>query len=376
MKRNLCIGIVSVVIAAFFFVVGAVMSAQVLSDGNMLAFSASLAQIIPGVYQGDKDYDIPTVTDLSPIATFWQVREKIKTHFVDPVEDDKELTYGAIRGMLAALGDPYSRFLDPEEFKDFRTESEGHFDGIGAVLEAQTTENSGHERVIISSVIPEGPASTTDLRPGDQIIKVDGKPIKGQTLHQVVRQIRGKRGTPVVLTLVREGREESFDVEIIRAEVDFPTLDYKMLDDKIGYIWLRNFNQLAEKRMGEAVDKLTKQGMEALLLDMSMDPGGILDAAVAVAGFFLDGGPVVYVKGRDREPQPLNASAGTAIPEDMPMLVLVDRGSASASEIVAVHSRNADGPRSPDITRLERRRCRRLLRCATARRCSCQPPPI
>ncbi len=334
MKRNVYLCIVAMVIAAVFFVGGALMTAEVLSEGNMLAFSASLAQIIPGVYQQDKDYDIPTVTDLSPIATFWQVREKIKTHYVYPVEDDKTLTYGAIRGMLAALKDPYSRFLDPQEFKDFRTESEGHFDGIGAVLEAQT-DDTGHERVVISDVIPEGPAATTDLRFGDQIVKVDGKATKGQTLYQVVRQIRGKRGTPVVLTLVREGLEDSFDVEIIRAEVQFPTLESEMLDDKIGYIWLRSFNQLAEEKMTEAIDELTKQGMEALLLDMSTDPGGILDAAVTVASFFLDGGPVVYIKARDTDPQPLNASPGTAIPEDMPMLVLVNRGSASASEIVA-----------------------------------------
>ncbi len=335
MKRNIYLGIAGVLVAAVSFAIGAVTTAQVMSDGKILPLSASLAQIIPGVYQHASDYDIPTVTDLSPLATFWQVREKIKINYVYPVEDDKRLTYGAVRGMLAALEDPYSRFLAPEEFKDFRTESEGHFDGIGAVLEAQSDDTGHDQRVVVSSVLPEGPAASTELRPGDQIIKVDQKLVKGQTLQQVVRQIRGKRGTPVVLTLIREGRADSFDVEIIRAKVDLPTLEYEMLDGKIGYIWLRNFNQLAENEMAKAVTDLSKQGMEALLLDMSMDPGGILDAAVGVAGFFLDGGPVVYIKGRDSEPQALNASPGTEVPDTLPMLVLVDRGSASASEIVA-----------------------------------------
>ncbi len=330
MKRNPYLGIVVIAVAVCFFV-GGITTAELLGHLG----GPGLAQIIPGTYQHVTDSEIPTVTDLSPISTFWQVREKIKSQYVYEVKDDKQLTYGAIRGMLAALEDPYSRFLDPEEFKEFRTETEGHFDGIGAVLEAHTDKNTGQQKVIISSVLDGGPASTTKIRPGDEIVMVDHKMIRGQTLTDVVNKIRGKRGTKVVLTLIREGLEGSFDVEIIRANIDFPTVESKMLDDHIGYIWLRNFNQIAEQKMLEAIEDLNKQKMQALLLDLSMDPGGILDTAVAVGGFFLDGGPVVYIKGRNTEPQPLNARKGTAIAADMPMMVLVDRGSASASEIVA-----------------------------------------
>ncbi len=236
--------------------------------------------------------------------------------------------------MLAALEDPYSRFLDPEEFREFRTESEGHFDGIGAVLEART-DDTGTAQVIVSSVFPGGPASKTNMRPLDRIMKVEDRPTKGLSLNEVVRQIRGKRGTVVTLTLARDGVEGTFEVQIERANIDLPTVEQEMLDDKIGYIWLRTFNQTAASKMSEAVEDLLEQGMKGLLLDLSQDPGGILDVAVSVASIFLDGGPVVYVKGRNTEPQPLNANAGTILPQDIPMVVLVDHGSASASEILA-----------------------------------------
>lgn len=333
MKRTTYLVLISFALAFLVFAAGFT-TGGMFGRYSPLGLSASLAQIVPGVYNQTRDFDIPAATDLSPISTFYEVRKRIKSDYVYSVEDDNALTYGAIRGMLAALEDPYSRFLDPEEFKEFRTESEGHFDGIGAVLEARTDAN-GQDHVIVSSVLSGGPASKTNMRPLDRIVKVDDRPTKGLSLNEVVRQIRGQRGTVVTLTLIRDGVEGSFDVEIERANIDLPTVEYKMLDDGIGYIWLRTFNQTASKKMTDAVEDLLGKGMNALLLDLSQDPGGILDVAVNVAGLFLDGGPVVYVKGRDTEPQPLNARPGTAIPEEMPILVLVDHGSASASEILA-----------------------------------------
>ena len=336
MKANPYSTMLTLVVGITFFI-GGLAVGNVFQLGGMGAVITPLAQVIPGVHRHELDRDIPTVSDLSPISTFWQVREKIKKQFVYAVEDDTELTYGAIRGMLASLEDPYSRFLDPKEFNDFNTETEGHFDGIGAVLEARIDPVTHGQRVIITSVIEGGPTSKTKIRDGDEIIGVDDKPIKGLTLTEVVRQIRGKRGTVVQLKIVREGVEKPFDVEITRANVDLPTIEYSMIDEeqKIGYMWLRNFNKTAEDKMVEAIEELKSQGMKALLFDLSSDPGGLLDAAVAVGSFFLDGGPVVYVKARDMEPQPLNATAGVKIPQDMPVVVLINQGSASASEIVA-----------------------------------------
>ena len=333
MKRTTYLAISGAAIAIVLFVAGFT-AGGMFSRSCILGLSPLLAQIAPGVYQPTKDYDIPAATDLSPISTFYEVRKRIKSDYVYPLEDDKTLTYGAIRGMLSSLEDPYSRFLDPEEFREFRTESEGHFDGIGAVLEMRTDAN-GRGQVTVSSILPGGPSSKTNMRPLDRIMKVDGKLTDGLSLNEVVRQIRGKRGTSVTLTLARDGVEGNFDVEIERANIDLPTVEREMLDDKIGYIWLRTFNQTAASKMSEAVEYLMAQGMKGLLLDLSQDPGGILDVAVNVAGLFLDGGPVVYVKGRDTEPHPLNAGPGTVLPEDIPMIVLVDHGSASASEILA-----------------------------------------
>lgn len=336
MKPNHYSTMLTLLVGIAFFI-GGLAVGNVLPLEGLSAAVAPLAQIIPGVHRHQLDRDIPAVSDLSPISTFWQVREKIKKQFVYAVEDDTELTYGAIRGMLASLEDPYSRFLDPKEFKDFNAETEGHFDGIGAVLEARIDGVTHRQRVIITSVIEGGPTSKTRIRAGDEIIGVDDKPVKGLTLTEVVRRIRGKRDTVVTLKLVREGLDKPFDVEITRANVDLPTVEFKMIDEekKIGYIWLRTFNKTARDLMEEAIAELNSQGMKALLFDLSGDPGGILEAAVAVGGFFLDGGPVVYIKGRDTEPHPLNATPGVSIPQEMPVVVLINRGSASASEIVA-----------------------------------------
>lgn len=337
MTRNFSNVLLIIAVAVFCFV-GGLASEPFLTERGAPMLQALIAQVIPGTYQVAPDYEIPTVTDLSPISTFWQVREKIKRQFVYPIEQEEELTYGAIRGMLAALDDPYSRFLDPDEYGDFGQENVGHFDGIGAMLEAKTDPGGGEAKVIITQVMENGPASKVkNVKPGDRIIGVDGKSIRGLTLDEVVRRIRGERGSVVKLTLMREGVEDPFEVDIIRGNVDFPTVEYKMIDEqsKIGYLWLRSFNQQAEERTGAALRDLKSKGMKALLLDLSSDPGGILDAATGVAGFFLDGGPVVHIKGRDSEPIAMNASKGALIGDDIPLVVLVDAGSASASEIVA-----------------------------------------
>jgi len=249
--------------------------------------------------------------------------------------------------MLAALEDPYTRFLDPEEFREFRTDTSGHFDGIGAVLESKA-DDKGHEQVVISSILEEGPAAKTNLRPKDIIVKVDKTIVDGMTLSAVVKLIRGARGTPVTVTVIREGAAKPIEVTVIRANIEVkvvkPAQEPKpgdkiqwMMDPekKIGYVWLTSFNQNATREMQTALDDLTKQGMKGLILDLSSDPGGILDVAVEVGSFFISDGPIVWTRERGAEAQALYAIPGKAIPKDVKMVALVDAGSASASEIVA-----------------------------------------
>lgn len=301
------------------------------------------AQISSGTFVERKDPGIPQITNLNALEVIWEVREKVKQQFVYPIDDDKKLTYGAIRGMLASLDDPYTRFLDPTEFKDFRQDTSGHFDGIGAVLEAKANEKTGRDEIVISSILPEGPAAKTNLRPGDIVLKVDNTVVEGMTLSAVVNHIRGQRGTAVVLTVTRKGADKPIPISVIRANIDVKVVEpftpngSFMLDEKskIGYIWLRQFNQNAAKEMRKALDDLTKQGMKGLILDLSMDPGGLLDVAVEVGSMFIPEGPIVWTKNRGEQAKPFNAIPGIAINKNIPIVTLIDGGSASASEIVA-----------------------------------------
>lgn len=340
-RQQVLLIILAVVLTVSSFGIGAFTGATA-GRGRLLEAIAQVAQITSGTFEQRKDLDIPGVTNLNALEVIWEVRDKVKQQFVYPVKDDTKLTYGAIRGMLAALEDPYTRFLDPDEFKEFRTDTSGHFDGIGAVLEAKA-DDKGNEQVVISSILEEGPAAKTNLRPNDIILAVDKTVVDGMTLTAVVKLIRGPRGTPVTLTVMRNGAEKPIEVTVTRANIDVKVVKpYQpgaswMMDPekKIGYIWLTSFNQNATREMQAALDELTKQGMKGLVLDLSSDPGGILDAAVEVGSFFISDGPIVWIKNRGEEAQALNAIPGKAIPANVKMVTLIDPGSASASEIVA-----------------------------------------
>lgn len=327
------IGIVFLIALLSF--IGGMAARHAMGMDGVLTVAARIVQAIPGVLQIEDASLVPAASDLRPLQTFWEVRERVRKQFVYEVEDDKKLTYGAIRGMLGSLDDPYTRFYTPEEYQEFQEETSGHFDGIGAVLESRTVGEEGASEVFISSILPEGPASKADLHPEDVILAVDGIPTKGMSLQAVVNRIRGKRGTEVRLGLRRSGVDKLLEVTLTRAEIKVPVVEHRMLDNQIGYVWLRSFNKQSESALRDALSDLKAQGMRGLVFDLSIDGGGLLDVAVSVASMFMDGGPVVYVKERGREPQPLNARPGTLVDETLPMVVLVDRGSASASEIVA-----------------------------------------
>jgi carboxyl-terminal processing protease len=332
---------------ALFIVLGA-FSAGALTGvaagrGRLLEAIAQVAQITSGTFEHRNDSQVPGVTNLNALEVIWEVRDKVLQQFVYPVKDEKQLTYGAIRGMLASLDDPYTRFLDPEEYGEFRTDTSGHFDGIGAVLESKA-DDKGREDIIISSILPEGPAAKSDLRPQDIIVKVDKTVVGGMTLTGVVKLIRGPRGTPVMLTVIRQGAPKPIEITIVRANITVKVVEcYQgqenkwLMDEerKIGYIWLRSFNQNAVREMQVALNDLTKQGMRGLILDLSSDPGGLLDVAVDVSSFFISDGPIVWTQERGEQARALNAIPGKAIPRDVKVVVLMDGGSASASEIVA-----------------------------------------
>ena len=300
----------------------------------ILTFVAKVAQLVPMAMRVEKGTNITSATDLKPLQTFWEVRDKVKRSFVYPIDDDTKLTYGAIRGMLGSLDDPYTRFMDPKQYGEFENESEGHFDGIGAVLEERQGAKPTESQVIIVSVIPGGPAAKQGLLPKDVILKVDDKAVRGYTLNAVVDKIRGKRGTQVKLTVEREKATAPIDLVITRDVVDIPAVESEVKDKDQGYVWLHNFNQPAEPKMRDALKDVLAKGAKGILLDLSGNPGGLLDMAVAVSNLFVEDTPVVYIKERDSEPLPYEAHKGAVVPKDVPVVILVDGGSASSSEIV------------------------------------------
>ena len=325
------------------------------SHHSILGLTAQVAQVMPGVMEVETAADIPAATDLRPLATFWQVRDRILHDYVYPIEDDTKLTYGAIRGMLASLEDPYSRFMTPGEYEEFQEEAQGKFEGIGAWLEQRhvtdTTmpvecptchhhftipvdDREGIE-VAIVSIIPEGPAATVDLRPGDVLLKVDDKSVRGMHVAQVSKLIRGPEGTPVKLSLRREGQSEIVELTIIRAAVDIPTIETRIVEDNIGYVWLRGFHKQAETKLREALEEMVDRQVSGLIFDLSLNGGGLLEQAISVSNLFLDNQTVVYVQERNGDAHPYRTMPGRVVSEDLPVVVLIDGGSASASEIVA-----------------------------------------
>ncbi len=306
---------------------------------DMLRWIVQIAQLVPGAYTYDKADNIPAPTDLRPLATFWEARKELKKRFYRPVEDESVLTYGAIRGMLDALGDPYTRLMEPEEFQAFQKENEGNFEGIGAVLEVRETEAENGEtemEIVVQAVIFEGPAEKRGLLPGDIIIGVDDTPIRGLRLDQVVDRIRGPQGSSVTLTVEREGEEEPLDIPIVRDRIEYPVVEHEMKAGQVGYVWLRQFSRPATAKMRVALRELLDQGAKGLILDLTGNGGGLLDTAVEVESLFFDGGPAAFILEKGAaEPEMLEASQGTLVPSEVPMVCIVTESSASASEIVA-----------------------------------------
>ncbi len=302
----------------------------------LLGLVGRVAQIVPGVIEVEQGRGIPASTNLQPLATFWEVRQRILRDYVEPIEEPIKLTYGAIRGMIGALEDPYSRFMTPEQYKEFQTEAAGQFEGIGAVLEERKVGETDVRQVVISSIIRDGPASEVDIRPGDVVVKVDGESVEGLGVGPVADMIRGPEGTKVVLSLRREGSDTPVEVTITRRQVKFPPPEHKIIGDDIGYVWLHYFNKQADVQLRESLDDLVARDVKGLVFDLSSNGGGLLEQAISIASLFYDDAPVVYVKERNSEAQPYQALPGrVAVPSELPVVVLVNEGSASASEIVA-----------------------------------------
>jgi carboxyl-terminal processing protease len=267
---------------------------------------------------------------LKDLRTFAEVFGRIKSDFVEPVSD-KELIRHAIRGMLAGL-DPHSAYLSGDDYRELKVGTTGEFGGLGIEVGME----DGFVKVI--SPIDDTPAQRAGLRPGDLIVRLDDKPVKGMTLNEAVGLMRGKPGSEVTLLISREGVPKPFTVKLVRAVIHVVSVKSRLLEPGFGYLRISQFQARTSDDVLKAVAKLKAQSkgrLKGLVMDLRNNPGGILNAAVAVSDAFLESGLIVYTEGRSEDSR-LEFKAG---PDDVldgaPMVVLINGGTASASEIVA-----------------------------------------
>src|SRR5215471_9710338 len=271
-------------------------------------------------------------TDNSPtyeqLRLFTEVLSIVQNQYVDEVPP-KELIYSAIKGTLRGL-DPHSSFLDPENYKEMQVETSGSFGGLGIEITLRD------DILTVVSPIEGTPAYRAGIQPGDRIVKIDGLITKDMQLSDAVKRMRGKPGTKVTISIMREGLTEPKDVEITREQIRVHSVRTQDLGQGIAYIKLRQFQEQSSHDLDQALEKFSKSGMKALVLDLRNNPGGLLTSAVEVTEKFVDDGKlVVYTEGRVRN-QNMRFSAHSKHPySSLPMVVLVNQGSASASEIVA-----------------------------------------
>lgn len=267
---------------------------------------------------------------LEELRTFTEVFSRIQSDYVEPV-DDKKILKDAIQGMLSGL-DPHSTYLDPEGYKEIRIGTEGQFGGLGI----EVTMENGFVKVV--TPIEDTPAAQAGLQTGDLIVRLDEKPVKGMTLTEAVRLMRGAPGSKIKLTVVREGHDKPLKFSVKRAVIKLQSVKRKLLEKNYGYVRVTQFQGNSAKNLESALTRLKKDNggeLKGLVLDLRNNPGGILSGAVTISDMFLDKGLIVYTEGRTPDSElRYSATPGDEI-NGAPMVVLVNGGSASASEIVA-----------------------------------------
>jgi carboxyl-terminal processing protease len=263
------------------------------------------------------------------IKIFGEALSEIQKKYVED-KDSKDLIYGAIKGMVNTL-DPHSAFLTPEEFKELEIETTGIFSGIGIEI----TIKDGVLTVV--SPIEGTPADKAGLRAGDKILQINEKSSKNMTMTEAVRLIRGPRGSKVNLTILHEGEKEPKKFTIVREVIPIKSVKFKNLEENYGYIRISTFQDKTTEDFQAALKKLesTKGGLKGLVLDLRNDPGGLLNEAVKIADEFLESGLIVYTQGRIKDQNLKFSAHPNKTPKNYPIVVLVNEGSASASEIVA-----------------------------------------
>lgn len=306
-KKTAAIGIVVIIIMTAFF------SSFITLKINEYLFINEGNAITADEYTEMRDF----------YKKFNQIREYVEKDYIEE-PDREELLNGAIKGMVSALNDPYTYYLTPEEYKNFIAGLRGSYAGVG--LKVTIAEDN---RVTVVQVFKDTPAAKAKIKAGDKIVGIDGEPLTGMNLDQVVSKMKGEPGTEVTITILRD--DKTFEVNINREVIDLPDLEYKMLNDEIGYIWLYRFDEGSAKNFIKALDKLKEQGMKGLVLDLRNNPGGILSECEKIADELLPEGLILYSEDRNGKREEYKSDKAYL---NLPMAVIVNGESASASEVL------------------------------------------
>ena len=271
---------------------------------------------------------VTVATERSEFGKLYTAYDTLKNNYYEKVDQDK-LINGAINGMVESLDDPYSDYMDESEAKSFHDSISSSFEGIGAEIQ----EQDGF--IMIVSPIKDAPAEKAGLKPNDKVISVDGKSIQGMSATEAVMLIRGEKGTTVKLTIQRPGMDETMDVPIVRDTIPIETVYGEMLEDGIAKVQITTFSENTSKELLTTLNELQNQGMKGLILDLRQNPGGLLDQAIEISSLFLpDSEIVLQIEDRNGKVEKINATSGKDNP-NLPLVVVIDKGSASASEILA-----------------------------------------
>ena len=266
---------------------------------------------------------------LDELRPFLKAYQSIQNQYVEEVEPNI-LIEGAIKGMIESLNDPHSQWMSPKSYQEMEIEKEGEFGGLGIKITMKD------RLLVIVSPIEGTPASRAGLQPDDVILRIDGSSTTGITLNEAVSRLRGKPGTQVNITIQREGEKEPFQITLVRDVIQVPNLKKSLLPDEIGYIRIIGFtNENTANDLKTALINLKKEKIKGLILDLRNNPGGLLSQAIAVANQFLSSGIIVSTQGREPESAHIYQAHSKGEGLKIPLIVLINEYSASASEIVA-----------------------------------------
>ncbi|MCB1451941.1 MAG: S41 family peptidase [Nitratireductor sp.] len=294
-------------------------------------FGASAALVVLTGFDGPGAANAAGASTYRQLSIFGDIFERVRSQYVTEPDDEK-LVETAINGMLSSL-DPHSSYLNAKDFSDMRVQTRGEFGGLGIEV---TMEN---ELVKVVTPIDDTPASKAGVLAGDMITKIDGEQVRGLTLNDAVEKMRGPVNTPIVLTVVREGADQPIDITIIRDVIKVRSVKYRVEGTDVGYLRVSSFTEQTYDNLEQGIKKIREElgedKVKGYILDLRLNPGGLLDQAVSVSDSFLDRGEIVSTRGRN----PDETRRYSARPGDLtggkPLIVLINGGSASASEIVA-----------------------------------------